>query len=84
MKVELAERKVSQLEKCSITEQTEIATLPAQTRGLGRLRRRNCGQLSEICLVANLIQSSSAFIRALNFFFFCQSCYFCLQAFGSR
>ena len=37
MKVELAERKVSHLEKCSITEQTETATLPARTRGLGRL-----------------------------------------------
>ena len=37
MKVELAERKVSPLEKCSITEQTEIATLLARTRGLDRL-----------------------------------------------
>ena len=37
MKVELAERKVSHLEKCSITEQTEIVTLLARTRGLDRL-----------------------------------------------
>ena len=37
MKVELAERKVSHLEKCRKTEQTEIATLLARTRGLGRL-----------------------------------------------
>ena len=37
MKVELAERKISHLEKCRKTEQTEIATLLARTRGLGRL-----------------------------------------------
>ena len=37
MKVELAERKVSHLEKCSITEQTEMATLLARTRGLDQL-----------------------------------------------
>ena len=39
MKVELAGKKVSHLEKCSIlkTEQIEIAILPARTRGLGQL-----------------------------------------------
>ena len=56
-------------------EGTEIAILPAWTRGLGQL-----GYIWSF--VANVNQSRSTFIQAPNFY--CQFCCTCLLAFSSH
>ena len=55
----------------SITEQTEIAILPALTRGLGRLRGIVGSFLRHVFwYVVNLNEFRSAYIRAPNFYFY--------------
>lgn len=58
-------------------EQTEIAILPRQSRGLGRIGGIVGIFLDMLSCMLQIWITKSAYIWAPNFYFICQFCYIC-------